>query len=159
VPRPERFARALSSVARGVSKLQTAEICCGGLTPEQFETLKAIVAMGDPSMSGLSATLRVDLSTMSRNVSVLEREGYVSRARRHDDSRIVMVILTRKGTTALETLQCDEKDVIARLYQRIPSASRSSVVEALELVLIALAPSDEEQVACCPDPQPRKATR
>ena len=148
----DRFAKSLSTVARRVSKLQSTEICCGALTREQFETLRTIEVARDPSMSALSAALRVDLSTMSRNVSVLEREKYVSRARAAADSRIVAVVLTPKGRNALETLRCDEQDVMAKVFGRLPTARRSSIVEALESVQAALeSDGDALAEACCAD--------
>jgi DNA-binding MarR family transcriptional regulator len=130
------------------------------LTPEQFETLRAVESTGNPSMSALSAALGVDLSTMSRNVSVLQREGYVGRSRNADDSRIVTVALTRKGANALETLRCDEKDVMAKLYNRIPFAKRAAALEGLELVRTALEIESGvvADVACCADPRPKRAT-
>jgi DNA-binding MarR family transcriptional regulator len=159
VTQHERFARVLSSIARRVSRLRSAEVCCGGLTPEQFETLRALEASTDPSMGRLSTALGVDLSTMSRNVSVLQREGYVERTRHPDDSRVVTVALTRKGANALETLRCDEKDVMAKLFNRIPAASRATALQALELVQTALEPEDEAGAACCAPEQPKKAAR
>jgi DNA-binding MarR family transcriptional regulator len=159
VTQHERFARALATVARRVARLRSAEVCCGGLTPEQFETLRAIEASTDPSMGRLSGTLGVDLSTMSRNISVLQREGYVERTRHPDDSRVVTVALTRKGANALETLQCDEKDVMARLYNRIPAASRGSALQALEVLEAALAPEVETVAPCCAGEPPKKLAR
>jgi len=150
VSHQDRFAKALSTVAHRVSKLQSTEICCGALTREQFETLRTIQAAQDPSMSALSAALRVDVSTMSRNVSVLEREKYVSRARSPGDSRIVRVALTPKGRNALENLRCDEQDAMARVFARLPTAGRASIVEALEAVQAALdAKSGASAEACC----------
>lgn len=146
----DRFAKALSTVARRVSKLQSTEVCCGALTREQFETLRTIQAGQDPSMSTLSAALRVDVSTMSRNVSVLEREKYVSRARSAGDSRMVTVVLTPKGRNALETLRCDEQDVMARVFARLPTAGRASIVQALEAVQAALVSEGGASTdACC----------
>jgi DNA-binding MarR family transcriptional regulator len=146
VKHQDRFAKALSTVAHRVSKLQSTEICCGALTREQFETLRTIEASRDPSMSAL----RVDLSTMSRNVSVLEREKYVSRVRSAEDSRIVTVVLTPKGRNALETLRCDEQDVMARVFARLPTAGRASIVDALEAVQAALdSESGGSAEACC----------
>ena len=157
----EKFAHALASIARRVSKLQTSEICCGALTLEQFETLRTIEASRDPSMSVLSAALGVDLSTMSRNVSVLEREKYVSRARAREDSRVVTVLLTPKGRTALRTLRCDEQDVMAEVYRKLPTASRPSVLEALSALQAALEADDLSAAeACCADEvPPRRAAR
>lgn len=150
----------LSAISRRVSKLQTTEICCGTLTREQFETLRTIEAARDPSMSALSTTLRVDLSTMSRNISVLEREKYVARARPAEDSRIVTVVLTAKGKNALETLRCDEQDVMAKLFGRLPPAGRGSLVEALETVQAALDSDDVvSDQACCADEAPKRAAR
>ena len=148
----DRFAKALSTVAQRFSKLQSTEICCGALTREQFETLRTIEVARDLSMSALSASLRVDLSTMSRNVSVLEREKYVSRARAAEDSRIVTVVLTPKGRNALETLRCDEQDVMAKVFGKLPTARQSSIVESLEAVQAALeADGDASAGACCAD--------
>jgi DNA-binding MarR family transcriptional regulator len=148
-----RFAKALSSISRRVSKLQATEICCGGLTREQFETLRTIEARRGLSIGALSAALRVDLSTMSRNVSVLERERYVARARATGDARFVTVVLTARGREALVTLRCDERDVMAKVFGRLPGARRASIVEALEAVEVALQ-SDHgpgSEACCAPD--------
>ena len=156
----EKFAHALSAISRRVSKLQTGEICCGDLTLEQFETLRAIEASRDPSMSALSAALRVDISTMSRNVSVLEREKYVSRARAQRDSRIVTVLLTAKGRNALKTLRCDEQDVMASVYRKIPTATRATILDALGVLQAALESDDLNAAeACCADEVPKRAVR
>jgi DNA-binding MarR family transcriptional regulator len=158
VKQQDRFAKALSTVAHRVSKLQSTDICCGDLTREQFETLRTIEAARDPSMSALSAALRVDLSTMSRNISVLEREKYVARARA---SRIVRVVLTPKGRNALETHRCDEQDVMAKVFGRLPTAGRASIVEALEAVQAALDSGGltADEACCALDQAPKRAAR
>lgn len=156
----DRFAGALSSISRRVSKLQSTEICCGALTREQFVALRTIQAARDPSLSSLAAALGVDLSTMSRNISVLERERYVARARPPEDSRIVTVVLTPKGRNALETLCCDEQDVMAKIFDRLPTARRAAIVQALETLETALhADRATGGVACCAPDAPKRAAR
>ena len=157
----DRFAKAVSSIARRVTKLQTTDICCGDLTREQFETLRTIEAARDPSISSLSASQSVDLSTMSRNISLLERERYVSRARSEEDSRFVTVVLTSRGKTALKTLRCDEQDVMAKVFRRLPPAGRAAIVEALETVQAALdCDGVTSAEACCADEAaPKRAAR
>src|SRR5882672_118648 len=103
-----RFAELLPHVAREITLRQASDVCCGELTLEQFQTLRAVGASGQLSIGSLSTQLRVDLSTMSRNVSLLERNGHLVRARDAGDARIVHVRLTPKGKRALETLRCDE---------------------------------------------------
>jgi DNA-binding MarR family transcriptional regulator len=147
-----RFASLLSRVARDVTRRQSSEVCCGDVTLEQFQTLRAASA-GDPtspmSLGALSAALRVDLSTMSRNVTVLERDGYLARARSADDGRVVLVKLTAKGRRALETLRCDERDVLKGVYDGLPVAARSTVIDALQALANALEGAGSSDGACC----------
>jgi DNA-binding MarR family transcriptional regulator len=145
-----RFAELLSQVAREITRRQASEVCCGDLTLEQFRTLRAVSATDRSSIGSLSLVLRVDLSTMSRNVTLLERNGYLSRARRADDGRVVEVKLTSRGKRALETLRCDERDVFLDAYQRLPVATRTTVVRALETLSGCLDAGGDSARACCP---------
>ena len=140
----DRFAELLARVAREVTTRQSSEICCGDLTLEQFQTLTAVSASDQLSIGSLSAQLRVDLSTMSRNVTLLERNGYVLRARSAEDGRIVQVTLTAKGKRALHTLRCGERDVLGDVFDRLPPAQRPRVLEALESLSACLTAADAE---------------
>ena len=153
----DRFAELLSRVAREITLRQAADVCCGDLTLEQFQTLQAVSASDPLSIGALSAQLRVELSTMSRNVSVLERNGYLLRARSAEDGRIVHVSISPKGKRALETLRCDERDVLADVYQRLPAGERPRVVKALEVLRTCLDGSNGAAAACCPPVPIRKS--
>jgi DNA-binding MarR family transcriptional regulator len=153
-----RFAELLSEVAREVTLRQASDVCCGDLTLEQFQTLRAISLSEHLSIGSLSTQLRVDLSTMSRNVTVLERNGYLLRARSAEDARVVQVRLTSKGKRALETLRCDERDVLTSVYQSLPTSERPRIIKALEVLQSCLGQSGTTGVACCPPPSARKAS-
>ena len=153
----DRFADLLSRVAREVTRLQTSEICCGDLTLTQFQTLQAIDAAKSASIGSLSTELRVDLSTMSRNISVLERDGYLVRVRSEDDSRIVLVRLVAKGRRALKTLQCSERDVLRDIYHRLPVLGRRDALRTLESLCDGLAKEGSENAACCSPGTARKS--
>lgn len=144
-----RFAELLSAVARQVTLRQASEVCCGDLTLEQFQTLRALSASDRLSIGALSALLRVDMSTMSRNVTVLERNGYLLRARSAEDARVVRVRLTAKGRRALESLRCDERDVLEDVFQRLPAPQRPIVLKALEALQGCLGESSDG-APCCP---------
>ena len=160
----DRFAELLSSVAREVTRRQASEVCCGDLTLAQFQTLRSVSraersSPAAPSTIGsLSAALHVDLSTMSRNVALLEKNGYLSRARSEADGRIVEVTLTARGERALHTLRCGERDVLGDVYDRLSAVERPRIVKALETLSECLERS-EAGAACCPPllPPPRKA--
>jgi DNA-binding MarR family transcriptional regulator len=146
----DRFAELLARVAREVTIRQSSEICCGDLTLEQFQTLTAVSASDQLSIGSLSAQLRVDVSTMSRNVALLERNGYVLRARSAEDGRIVHVAMTAKGKRALHTLRCGERDVLGDVFDRLPLAQRPRVLAALESLSACL--TDAKAAAgpdCC----------
>jgi DNA-binding MarR family transcriptional regulator len=144
-----RFAELLSWVAREVTLRQASDVCCGELTLEQFQTLRAVSMSEQLSIGSLSTQLRVDLSTMSRNVTVLERRRYLLRARSAEDARVVHVRLTTKGKRALETLRCDERDVLTSVYQSLPAAERPGVVKALNVLQNCLAESGTTGDGCC----------
>ena len=151
-----RFAELLSAVAREVTLRQASEVCCGDLTLEQFQTLRALSASDQLSIGALSVRLRVDMSTMSRNVTVLERDGYLVRARSAEDARVVHVRLTAKGKRALESLRCEERDVLQDVYRRLPTADRPVVLKALEALQNCLGES-ADGVPCCPPARPGKS--
>ena len=145
-----RFGELLSQVARAIRRRQASEVCCGDLTLEQFQILRAVSAADQPSLGSLSASLRLDPSTMSRNVALLERNGYLLRARHAGDGRVVQVRLTPKGRRALESLRCEERDVFNDAYERLPVSQRAKVVQALETLRSCLEVSDDRARACCP---------
>jgi len=153
-----RFAEVLSQVAREVTLRQASDVCCGELTLEQFQTLRAVSMADQLSIGSLSTQLRVDLSTMSRNVTVLERNGYLLRARSAQDARVVHVRLTTKGKRALETLRCDERDVLTTVYQSLPAAERPGVLKALEVLHSCLGDAGTAGAACCPPAAARKGS-
>ena len=158
----DRFAELLSRVAREITSRQSSDVCCGDLTLEQFRTLAAVSTSAQPSIGSLSTLLRVDLSTMSRNVTVLERNGYLVRARSAEDGRIVQVRLTAKGKRTLHTLRCGERDVLSDVYDRLPPAERPKVLRALESLSACLTETEEagaeDGAACCPPAASRGTT-
>ena len=152
----ERFAALASEVAREVVRRRSSEACCGDLTLEQFETLQIVDRAEQSSIGSLSAAMEVDLSTMSRNVSVLEKNGYLQRARSADDGRLVHVRLTAKGRSALTTLRCSESDVLGEIYERIPPGERAAVVKGLEALRRCLLDRVTARACCSPSPSQRR---
>ena len=70
------------TVARELARLERDEVCCGDTTFQQFATLRTMHEAAAPmTTSALATALGIDLSTASRNLAVLERNGYIRRAR------------------------------------------------------------------------------
>lgn len=146
----QRFADLLSLVAREITVREASEVCCGDLTLEQFRALRAVDSTEQSSIGTLSNQLRVDLSTMSRNVALLERDDYLIRAKSAEDGRIVNVRLTAKGRRALETLRCGEQEVLGDLYDRLPVKERSRVIKALEVLQTCFEQAAPAEACCAP---------
>lgn len=150
---PARFAALASRVARGVSRLEREEICCGDLTLQQFETLRALRDAGQLTLGAAAKALGIDLSTASRNLALLVKKTYLTRRRSKDDARRVTFALSRKGSGCLDSLCCDERLVFASLLARVPAERRGAVGEALELLAAALdeaRPGDTPAACCAP---------
>ena len=150
-----QFGKVLLAVARAVDRMQRDEICCGDLTLQQFDTLKRISTAERSTLGSVAQDLEIDLSTASRNLTRLEKQGYVSKVRDESDARTVILRLTPKGKRALSTLSCDERDAFAAVYDRISAARRAEVIAGLTVLTEALektqAPSSAEP--CCPTPE------
>jgi MarR family transcriptional regulator, organic hydroperoxide resistance regulator len=68
-----------------------------GLTGPQLTVVKLLEAVGDLSLSSLSAKIHAQNSTVTGIVDRMEREGLVVRTRSASDRRVVHISLTEKG--------------------------------------------------------------
>ena len=65
--------------------------------------------------------------------------------------------ITPKGKRALESLRCDEREVLAGVYARLPAHQRPKVVKALEALRTCLERPEGAAAACCPPAAVRRA--
>ena len=154
-----QFGTLLLGVVRSVSRLEREQVCCGELTFQQFDTLKRIATGDKPTLGSVAAELGIDLSTASRNLTRLERAGFVSKVRDEGDARSVIIRLTRKGKTALSTMSCDERDAFTAIYDRLPTEQRGPVIECLSLLSEALEGNSPLDAECCPPPAKQRPGR
>jgi DNA-binding MarR family transcriptional regulator len=149
------FSKVLLSVSRAVDRVQRDDVCCGDLTLQQFDTLKRIPTTEKKTLGSIAADLGIDLSTASRNLTRLEKQGYVSKVRDESDARTVILRLTKKGARALSTLSCDERDTFGAVFDRIPAAKRAAVIAGLSVLSDVLNDAESPPAAeCCPPPKP-----
>ena len=67
----------------------------------QFSILATIARMGEANLRQLEDTLAIDQTTLTRSLSLLERDGVIERVP-HPDGRIKATRLTSKGRRALQ---------------------------------------------------------
>lgn len=95
------YATALRNAARKVSALYGEALRPIGVTSAQFNLLRAIDAAGGVSMTTLAVILKLDRSTIGRNVHLLHRKELVTLSASRDN-REEVVGINAKGRVALE---------------------------------------------------------
>jgi DNA-binding MarR family transcriptional regulator len=91
----------LRMVSRVVTQLYDDCLRPSGLRAMQFSILAAVARLGEASLKQLEDELAIDQTTLTRSLTLLERDGVLERAS-HPDARIKAMRLTSKGRRALE---------------------------------------------------------
>ena len=92
----------LRMVTRAVTQLYDDALRPSGLRVTQFSILEAIARRGEANLRQLESALGLDQTTLTRSLSLLERDGVIARAA-HPDARIKSMQLTAKGHRTLKT--------------------------------------------------------
>ncbi|MBX3189023.1 MAG: MarR family transcriptional regulator [Labilithrix sp.] len=130
----DRFARALSAIARGLGRIARERARAGDVTPQQAETLQLIAESSTVSTSTLATMLGIDPSTASRNLSGLERSGLIARQKGSDDGRQTDVRLTPRGRRAAQSVGSGATQAFGSLLDKVPRGDRARLIDALEVV-------------------------
>jgi DNA-binding MarR family transcriptional regulator len=80
----------------------------------------------------LGARLRLEKSTVSRLVGLLEGRRWVKRSRSPEDGRAVEVRLTAAGSKAAADIAGARRSKFARVLEAIPEDERASVLRAMQ---------------------------
>jgi len=91
----------LRMVSRVVTQLYDDCLRPSGLRVTQFSILAAVARLGEASLKQLEDELAIDQTTLTRSLTLLERDGVLERAS-HPDGRVKAMRLTSKGRRALE---------------------------------------------------------
>ncbi len=82
----------------------------------------------------LASRLRLEKSTVSRLVSLLEGRGWLQRIRSREDGRAMELWLTEGGRRAAADVAEARREKFARVLEAIPEGERASVMEALGIL-------------------------
>jgi DNA-binding MarR family transcriptional regulator len=90
----------LRKAARAITLLYDNAFKSTGLLSTQFNVLQAICSIDSIRISDLANKLGMDRTTLTRNLSVLERQGFIEISQ-GKDQRTRIVVATRKGRSAV----------------------------------------------------------
>lgn len=89
--------QASRSAARGVTNVFDRHLRPHGLRITQFTILANLILRGATPVTALAAALGVDRTTLTRNLALLERSGWVETRADENDARTHLVSVTAKG--------------------------------------------------------------
>jgi DNA-binding MarR family transcriptional regulator len=125
-------------VARGLGRISRERARAGDVTPQQAETLQLIADRGAVSTSLLATLLGIDPSTASRNLTGLEKAGFVTRKKGSDDARQTDVRLTPRGKRTADAVNDEALQAFSQLIEKLPRGERQRVMDALEVLAKAI---------------------
>jgi DNA-binding MarR family transcriptional regulator len=91
----------LRRATRGITALYEAEMAASGVKVTQLPILVGLRSEGDLSVTRLAGALSLDRTTLTRNLSVLEKRGLIRMTEDLDDARVRMVSITPAGEDVL----------------------------------------------------------
>lgn len=141
-----RYSFLMGQLIRKLNLLNKDQKVCYGLTIPQCYTVETLGQKGKLTMNELSSELGTAISTVTRVVDLLVRDGIVGRSENPKDRRKVFIELTAKGRELEQKLQKCSEDNARYILTAIPEEKRENILESLELLNQAV---DQVKKKCC----------
>jgi DNA-binding MarR family transcriptional regulator len=120
----------LRKAARAITILYDDAIKSSGLLSTQFGVLQVIYDIDSIRISDLADKLRMDRTTLTRNLSVLEREGFI-KISQGKDHRTRIVAATQKGRSAVAKATPLWNEVQRKVRQKMGESSWHELMQNL----------------------------
>lgn len=103
-----------------------------------YVILRHLAEAGPQNISALAARLNLDGSTVTRQVSAMQRDGLITRAPDPRDGRGAVVSPTPAGTQRMSTVRAARTRLYGDILGDWPAADRSALADLLERLNAAL---------------------
>jgi DNA-binding MarR family transcriptional regulator len=135
-----QFRRALGELRCAASQ----DVLRSGISMTQVQVLTLLEHHGEMPMSRLADMLGVSFSNATGLIDRMEENGYVERARRPEDRRVVHVRPAARGREALHEVQLVRDDVMHRLLERLGPEQLTRISAAMADLQMAIVAEAEE---------------
>ncbi|MFJ8087538.1 MarR family winged helix-turn-helix transcriptional regulator [Lysinibacillus sp. NPDC095746] len=115
-----------------------------GLKVTQYSMLANIDLQQSVSISRLGEILLLDQTTITRNINLLKRNGYVELTRDPQDARAKVITLTDKGVEKLNEAAPIWQDIQERIINDIGLEKYNDFYETLKTIQKIIQSNDEE---------------
>lgn len=133
-----RYSFLIGQLIRKLNLLNKEQKICYGLTLPQCYAIETLGQEGKLPMSRLSQELGVTVSTLTRVVDVLVRNGVVVRNNSPGDRRKIYIELTEKGKDLDKKLKECSVSYSREILSEIPVKKKEHLLESLELLVRAI---------------------
>ena len=141
-----KFYLVIDRLMHKLTVLDRSEKFCYGVTISQCYTIETLYKKKSLSMNELSRDLGVAISTLTRILDILYRDGIITRSHSSEDRRKVIIALTDKGNGLAEKLINCSEEYSREILDNIPAEKRGNVIECLEIFNNAL---EKVKNKCC----------
>lgn len=118
-------------IMRGLIKREEGGLLKGKITPAQFIILDFLAKRGESKMTDVAHFIGVTTAAMTGIVDRLVRDNYAVRVFDPKDRRIVKVRLTAKGIELVKRTRHQKRQMIIRIFNKIPEAERQDYLRIL----------------------------
>ena len=122
----------LRKAARAVSQFYDGALQNSGLRNTQFSLLMAISSYGPLTVNDLAENMVMDQTTVSRNVRILRKEGYIEIVP-GKDMRTRALSITTKGQTVLKTALPLWNAAQAHMTKKLGDKGMNALLEILQM--------------------------
>ncbi|MBN2105397.1 MarR family transcriptional regulator [bacterium] len=134
----KKLAWLMSKLIHRIVTLDRNEKACHGVTLSQHYTMEALYRKRAMTMKQLSCELNLAISTLTRIVDVLVRDGFIIRRTHETDRRKVIVELTEKGLNKARRLRECTQFFWKSILHSIPDQKKPDLVNHVKLLLGAM---------------------
>jgi DNA-binding MarR family transcriptional regulator len=112
-----------------------------------YLALRTLDVLGPVNANALAQALGLDASTLTRQITDLERQGFVERRANPADRRSAIIFVTPAGRRAMGEVQAERRVHIEALTSEYDDTSRADLGETLTRLNAALADSVSQRCA------------
>jgi len=109
-----------------------------GFTSSQSHFLIYLLQSQSLTMLGAAEAMKLDKSSATRMVKILERDGLILRGQDHKDKRVVHIELTPTGEEVAREIQKKREAYYSRIIENLPPGHVREVMNSSEILFTAL---------------------
>ncbi|SOE87564.1 transcriptional regulator, MarR family [Burkholderia sp. YR290] len=123
---------ALRRAMRSMGQLYDQALVPTGINAAQFNLLRTVEKLGNPSQSELAGDMVMDLSALGHTLKPLIREGFLNLEKDESDGRRRIVTLTRDGREKLKDAELCWKPTQRRFESTVGKAASNQLLSLLD---------------------------